>query len=252
MRKLIAIFTVVFLTTVVYAQAPQKMSYQSVIRNSSSLLITNQSVGMRISILQGSATGTAVYVETQTASTNANGLVTIEIGSGVPVTGTFTAINWSNGPYFIKTETDPSGGTTYSITGNSQLLSMPYALYAKTAENGFSGNYNDLTNKPTADINIIPRIAAKGQKLSVTFSGGDVLTFSQSSTTCPDVYSNAILTFTQASTTTIYPVDRYFIDSKRFDVIYSIPTNAPTGLYNIIIAPSTACPYTITNSFKIY
>ncbi|MCC6383714.1 MAG: DUF1566 domain-containing protein, partial [Bacteroidia bacterium] len=117
-------------------------SYQAVIRNASNNLVVNQSVGMQISILQGSASGTAVYVETQTPSSNANGLVSIEIGAGNVVSGSFTAINWANGPYFIKTETDPAGGTTYSITGTSQLLSVPYALHAKTAESvtGTSSN----------------------------------------------------------------------------------------------------------------
>jgi hypothetical protein len=90
---------------------------------------------MQISILQGSAGGTAVYVERQIPQTNSNGLVTIEIGNGTVISGTFSSINWANGPYFIKTETDLTGGSNYTITGTSQLLSVPYALYAKTAEN---------------------------------------------------------------------------------------------------------------------
>jgi hypothetical protein len=122
------------MTLSVFAQTPEKMSYQAVIRNSSNELLTNQAVNMRISILQGSTSGTAVYVETQTPTTNTNGLVSLEIGSGTVVNGDFTTIAWVNGPYFIKTETDPSGGTNYSITGTSQLLSVPYALHAKTAE----------------------------------------------------------------------------------------------------------------------
>jgi hypothetical protein len=89
---------------------------------------------MQISILQGSAGGTAVYVETQTPTTNANGLVSIEIGAGTVVSGDFTTIDWANGFYFIKTETDLLGGANYTITGTSQLLSVPYALHAKTAE----------------------------------------------------------------------------------------------------------------------
>ena len=149
MKKLFTLFVTVFFTVVLFAQSPQKMSYQAVIRNSTDQLVTNHAEGMRVSILQGSLTGTPVYVETQTTSTNANGLVTIEIGGGAVISGDFTTIDWSTGVYFIKTETDPTGGTSYTITGTSQLLSVPYALYAKTAENGFSGNYIDLTNKPT-------------------------------------------------------------------------------------------------------
>ncbi|MBS3777170.1 MAG: hypothetical protein KGY70_18385, partial [Bacteroidales bacterium] len=134
MRKLFTFFTAFLLAAGVFAQSPQKMSYQAVIRNSSNELVTNQDVGMRISILQGSASGTAVYVETRSPATNANGLVSIEIGSGTVVNGDFLAISWDNGPYFIQTETDPTGGTNYTISGTSQLLSVPYALHARTAE----------------------------------------------------------------------------------------------------------------------
>jgi hypothetical protein len=112
------------------AQAPQKMSYQAVIRAAGGQLVTNQTIGMRIKILQGTASGAAVYTETQKPTTNANGLVTLEIGTGT-TTDNFSDIDWANGPYYIKTETDPLGGTTYSINGVSQLLSVPYALSSK-------------------------------------------------------------------------------------------------------------------------
>ena len=144
MKKLITILTTILFSAGVFAQVPQKMSYQAVVRNTSGGLVQNTVIGMRISILHGSETGMTVYNENLIASTNANGLVSVEIGGGAG----FDAINWSDGPYFIKTETDPTGGTNYTITGVSKLLSVPYALRAKTAENGFSGNYNDLTNKP--------------------------------------------------------------------------------------------------------
>jgi len=129
-----------------FAQAPEKMSYQAVIRNSVNDLVTNQTVGMQISILQGSESGTAVYVETQTPTTNINGLVSIEVGSGTVVSGSFSEINWSSGPYFIKTETDPLGGTAYTITGTSQLLSVPYALSSKSLVLPFSDSSSyDIT-----------------------------------------------------------------------------------------------------------
>jgi hypothetical protein len=163
MKKLFTLFVIIALTNSVFAQSPQKMSYQCVVRNSSGTLVTNQTVGMKISILQGSASGTVVFSETYSPNpqTNANGLVSIEIGSGIPVIGTFTGINWAAGPYFLKTETDPLGGTNYTIVGTSQLLSVPYALYAKTAGNGFSGNYNDLTNKPTLFSGSYPDLTNK-------------------------------------------------------------------------------------------
>lgn len=139
MKKIILVIVAALFTINVFAQTPQKMSYQAVIRNSSNALIASTSIGIRISILQGSATGTPVYVETQTPTTNANGLVSLEIGSGTIVTGTFAGINWVVGPYFIKTETDPLGGTAYTISGTSQLMSVPYALHSLTAENSVGG-----------------------------------------------------------------------------------------------------------------
>jgi hypothetical protein len=122
-----------------FAQAPQKMSYQAVIRNSSGALVASTSVGIRISILQNSSSGTSVYTETQTTSTNANGLVSLEIGTGTVVSGTFSAINWAVGTYFIKTETDPTGGSTYTIVGVNQLMSVPYALFAASGNVGATG-----------------------------------------------------------------------------------------------------------------
>jgi len=160
------------------AQSPEKMSYQAVLRNISNQLITNSEIGMRISILKGTINGTIVYKEIYNPNpqTDANGLVGIEIGGGIPLTGIFSAINWSNGPYFIKTETDPTGGTNYTITGTSQILSVPYAMYSKIAANSFSGIYDDLTGKPdflkwdkdsTNDVTILGPQTIEGNK---TFS----------------------------------------------------------------------------------
>lgn len=136
MKKLFTILAAVLITANMFAQAPSKMNYQAVIRNASNALVTSTTVGMQISILQGSSTGTAVYTETQRPSTNANGLVSLQIGAGTVVTGTFAGIDWSAGPYYIKTSTDPIGGTNYTIIGNNQLMSVPYALYAANAANG--------------------------------------------------------------------------------------------------------------------
>ncbi|MDD2634428.1 MAG: FISUMP domain-containing protein [Bacteroidales bacterium] len=135
MKNLITILATVLITVSVFAQTPEKMSYQAVVRNSENALVIDTEVGMQISILQGSESGTSIYSEQHVAMTNANGLVSVKIGSGT-TTDNFDAINWANGPYFIKTETDLTGGENYTITGTSQLLSVPYALHAKTAENG--------------------------------------------------------------------------------------------------------------------
>lgn len=134
MKKLLTILSTVMFTVNLWAQSPEKMSYQAVLRNSSNALVKNTMVGMRISILSGSPTGTAAYVETHNPSTNENGLVSLAIGAGTVVSGNLATIDWGNGTYFIKTETDIGGGVNYSITGSSQLLSVPYALYANKAK----------------------------------------------------------------------------------------------------------------------
>ncbi len=138
MKKITLLCGILFCLNM-YSQAPQKMSYQSVIRDASNTLVSNTSVGIRISILQGSVSGVSQYTEIQTVNTNINGLATLSIGNGSAVVGTMSSINWSNGPFFIKTETDPTGGTNYSITGTSELMSVPYALYAANSPQGIQG-----------------------------------------------------------------------------------------------------------------
>ncbi len=130
MKKLYTFLTAMLIVLTLLAQAPQKISYQAVIRNANNELVTSTEVGMRISILQGNPDGTVVYYEILTPTTNANGLVSVDFGGGTD----FDAIDWSAGTYFLKTEIDPTGGASYSITGVTQLLSVPYALHAKTAE----------------------------------------------------------------------------------------------------------------------
>lgn len=129
-KSLLAVAAILMFATSICAQTPNSMSYQAVVRDASDNLVVNSTVGMRISILIGSATGPSVYVETQSPNTNDNGLLSIAVGQGTPVSGNFGDIDWGNGAYFIKTEIDPAGGSSYTISGTSQLLSVPYALHA--------------------------------------------------------------------------------------------------------------------------
>ena len=142
MKKTYTLFAAVLFSATLFmagqanAQAPQKMSYQAVIRDASNALVVNHAVGMRISILQGT---TPVYVETQVQVANANGLVTLEIGGGTVISGNFSTINWANGSYSVKTETDPNGGNNYSIVGTSKFTSVPYALNSANGPQGIQG-----------------------------------------------------------------------------------------------------------------
>ncbi len=125
------------------AQAPLQFTYQAVVRDAGDDLVVQSPVGMRVSILQGSINGPAVYVETHTPTSNANGLVSVAIGGGTVVSGSMAGINWAGGPFFVRTETDPLGGTAYAITGASQLLSVPYALFAAQVPSGSGGGTLD-------------------------------------------------------------------------------------------------------------
>ena len=158
MKKVLLILICTIFSISIYAQTPQGVSHQATIRNNENELIKNSPIGLRISILRGSETGTPVYVETQHPTSNSNGLITYVIGSGNVVSGTFAAIDWTSGNYYLKTEADPLGGTSYVISGATQFLSVPFAFHAQTAESftetdpvysAWDKDYNDLSNKPT-------------------------------------------------------------------------------------------------------
>lgn len=128
---LFAFFTIL---TFCFAQAPQKMTYQAVVRDANDNLVINSQVGIQISVLQFSTTGTPVYIENHSPVTNENGLFSLEIGGGSQVIGDFNDIAWRNGPFFLETQIDLEGGTGYDITLTTELLSVPYALLAENAE----------------------------------------------------------------------------------------------------------------------
>lgn len=139
------------------AQAPEKMSFQAVVRNASNALVTNQNVGIKISILEPLNSTPIVYSETHQTTTNLNGLATIEIGNGTVVSGVFNTIQWDAGSHGIQCEIDPAGGTNYTITTTSQLLSVPYALNSKSTT-AISGTTNAIpkftSNKTIGNSNL--------------------------------------------------------------------------------------------------
>jgi hypothetical protein len=134
-RILLSLVCITTISLSSLGQAPEGFNYQAVVRNASNTIVNNQSVGMRMTIQQGSIGGTTVYSETFGTTTNAYGLVNLKIGSGTS-TDDFSAIDWSAGPFFMETAIDLTGGTNYAVMGTSQLMSVPYALYAKTSGNG--------------------------------------------------------------------------------------------------------------------
>ena len=174
MKKILfTLLTLMLSMAAVFAQAPQKFSYQAVVRNANNQLMVNANVGVRVSVVQGSIFGASVFVETHNVTTNVNGLLTLEVGDGTALQGSMSDINWGNGPYFLKTEMDPNGGTNYSITSTQQLLSVPYALYAAEAGNvpDFSvttdivdgvGTYVTITDASGPHTFLVPTSSSSG------------------------------------------------------------------------------------------
>lgn len=119
-----------------FAQAPQKFGYQTVLRNNSNALLANTAVGMKATVRQGTSNGAVHYAELHSPTTDAGGVASVEIGAGTLVSGSFAAINWAAGPYFIQIETDPTGGTNYTSSTTEPLVSVPYAFYAKNGAGG--------------------------------------------------------------------------------------------------------------------
>ena len=210
--------------TALFAQAPNKFTYQAVVRNTSNQLITNTLVGIRVSILQNSATGSVVYSETQMLSTNANGLVTMNIGEGTVVYGSFNNIDWSAGTFFLKSEIDPTGGSNYTISSTQQLLSVPYALYANEAGNGFSGDYNDLTNKPT-----IPA-AANNATLTIQRNNSTVGTFTA------DASSDKTVNISVPTTTSELTNNSGYITADQLNALLNAMNSRMDSLQTVLSA----------------
>jgi hypothetical protein len=134
-KALLFLFLVIAGTQVVFSQSPNKFNYQAIVRDSEGKLLVNEEISLRISILSNSATGNTVYSETQSATTNSNGLINLKIGEGNVINGSFNNIEWGNTLHYLKLEIDPEGGTNFTSMGTSQLVSVPYALYANSVNN---------------------------------------------------------------------------------------------------------------------
>jgi hypothetical protein len=188
MRSILLLFTLVMVIGVLNAQAPLGFSFQTIIRDSEGKVQKNQSVSLRFSILEGSESGSSNYSESHSKTTNEFGVINLTVGTGTPLSGSFSSIVWGSNIHFLKTEIDPTGGSSYSISTTSQLMSVPYAMYAQRADtvlkvpdvsstneiqvlsisndtiylsdggfaklpSGFDGDYTSLSNKPTIPSN---------------------------------------------------------------------------------------------------
>jgi hypothetical protein len=230
------------------AQNANGFNYSAVARNNLGNLITDSSIGIKISILKSSGTGNIIYSEEHNVNTDSFGVFNLIIGSGTITTGTFNNIKWWDDKYFIKIEMDTDGGSNYKVMGTSLLLSVPYAKHAETATRLEGNEYSHNV------VDFWPRIAKPSQKLNVSFSGGSDITFTQSSTTinCPSLTPKVKLVKQQSSSVVLQPiVDIFYINPKRVETIFSIPSNAPLGVYDVILSPDTQCEHIIPSGFKI-
>ncbi len=161
MKKLLFVLTALLMAGVMYAQSPKGFNYQAVVRNEAGRLMDNRYVGIRITIRQGSPTGTVVYQYEDHVQTNQNGLLTVLVGAN---SNQYDSINWAQGPYFLVSELDPNNGTDYTLVTTQQILSVPYAEYATVADrlrtpvvysendpdfHAWGFQYDSLVNSPT-------------------------------------------------------------------------------------------------------
>lgn len=165
MKTIILLLAKIFIVATIMAQSPDAFQYQAVARDNNGEVISNQTVSFKISILRGSASGSSVYTETHSDTTNAYGLVTLKIGNGTRVNGMFSAIEWGANDFYIRVKMDKTGGTDYQLMGTSQLLSVPYAKYTDYAgstekaakadsayEAGVADHADEATNADTSEV----------------------------------------------------------------------------------------------------
>lgn len=153
MRNLFLFILCLGIAVGTYAQPPQRFNYQGVARMANGSAIASQAIGIRISILDGSPTGTQVYVETHNTTTNQFGLYNVAIGGGTVVSGNMTNVNWGSGDKYVKVEIDPAGGSSYADLGTAQLLSVPYAIYSGGGTPGPAGPTGPTGPAGSANIN---------------------------------------------------------------------------------------------------
>ena len=148
MKKFYFLFSFLLFTSsfLLFAQAPQGIPYQAIARNASGVAIANTAVKVRFTIRDSIATGAIKYQETHKPTTSVLGLFSVNVGMGIVVSGTFSGINWGKNAKFLQVEMDPAGGTTYTDLGTTQMMSVPYALYAGAAPLPISITANNFTS----------------------------------------------------------------------------------------------------------
>ncbi|MBL7105125.1 MAG: hypothetical protein ISS18_12415 [Bacteroidales bacterium] len=139
--RIITTTLLILFSLLLFAQSPKAFNYQAVVRDTTGNILCNQNISIRSSIIKGSQSGIVIYSETHSDTTNQFGIISLNIGNGNVISGTFDSINWGNDNYFLKIEIDDTGGTNFQYMGTTQLLSVPYALYSETSGNNDDGDW---------------------------------------------------------------------------------------------------------------
>ncbi len=228
--KRIVVIVCLFITGFVKSQAPEKVNYQGIARDAIGNIITTP-IGLKFEIHQGSASGPVVYDETHTVVPSSVGVFTTAIGGGFVGIGNFSTISWGTNSYFLTVSIDPAGGTSYSTVGTSQLLSVPYALYAKTSGNA-STTYSAGAGISISSGSIIN--TAPNQTVNITGGGG---------TTVSGTYPSYTIT---SSTSTSVPTS-----SLQINTPHNITTLGPNN-YSINIQPTNISGSAVSGSYPNY
>ncbi len=233
-RKLLVVF-ITLISFAAFAQAPQSFNYQSVVRNASGALVSNQAVKLRLSITDAASGGNILYRESHSLTTNQFGLVTAAVGEGTVLNGSFASINWGAGSRYLQVEVDPTGGNTFADMGTAQLLSVPYALYAETSGNSAVG--------PTGAVGATGPTGAQG----VTGATGATGTSGQAGDRYTTTSSTSISISNGAKTLTVgtglsYAVGQtVIIANSATNVMTGTVTayNSTTGVMNVNVTATT-------------
>lgn len=152
MKCILLLFLFLATGITISAQLPQKFNYQAIVRSNNGNIVANQPISIRFSIHDGTATGAIQFSETHSTTTNAFGLINLQVGTGTLVSGDMSAVTWLNGSKFLKIEIDVTGGTAFAELATVELIAVPYALHAGST-GGFTGNLaGDITGPQQATI----------------------------------------------------------------------------------------------------
>lgn len=248
MKKSVLFF--IFFLSFTCAVAQEAISYQAIARDNSGAIISNQNISVKFEIRQGSMTGTSVFSETHTATTNQFGLFTLNIGS--VSTSQFQAINWAAMPFFMEVSIDPAGGTSFTSVGNQQLMSVPYALYAKTAGNaGMTptisiNSPNTVTSSAGSYTITVPAAASYSAGIGIAISGGIIS--NTATATTPTITGTGATTVTSSGNTFTVstPVPVVYTAGTDISITSGVVTNiAPDKTVSITAAGSA----TVTGAY---